>query len=169
MDPEWLDALRRNSGLRLTADGQFRFKDAPVPHPRVQRLFHQGIRVLEDGQVTLTVGEQWAYVSCEGVARFVERVATHGEGLLLSFLGGDELCSSEPRIAAGPDDRLYLWIADDAPPAVLLRAAHQRLSAWFVEGADGAVVLEGDWGSSVVAMAPWCPRPGTSWGEMFRP
>lgn len=124
---EVLDALRRNSGIGLTRDGGFTLHDAPVPNMRVQALFHRGLTVRPDGDVVLTVGSRWCYVSCAGVARFVVSVRLTPAGLVARLKGGAVFTAPDPVIGYGPDDRIYLWLTPEDPPALLLRAAHQDL------------------------------------------
>ncbi len=127
--PEVLDALRRNSGIGLAPDGGFTLHGAPVANPRVQALFHRGLAVRPDGDVVLTVGARWCYVSCAGVARFVVSVRLTAAGLVARLEGGAVRTARHPIVGYGPDDRLYLWLTPEDPPALLLRAAHQDLLA----------------------------------------
>ena len=160
MDPEILEALRRNSGLRLDASGVFRFHQRPVQNPRVQDLFHRGLAVREDGEVTLTVGTQWAYVACDGVARFVARLRVDDEGLLLLLRGHEaELRCERPVVGFGPDGRCYVWPADDAAPALLLRTAHHQLTELLAERDEGGVELPLPGGGVLVQELPVSPGP----------
>ena len=141
MDPEALEYLRRHSGLTLSAAGVFSFRGAVVPNSRVQDLFHAGLEVRDDGDVTLTVGAQWAYVTCAGAARFVDSLGVVGAGLSLSLKGGRRLVSSAPVIAYGPDERFYIWSEPEASPCVLTRAAHQQLAGLLEERVAGSLSL----------------------------
>lgn len=79
LDPERLDFLRRNSTLRLDKAGRWSMNDQLVEHPRVQKLFHRGIRAADDGY-TLHVGAQWAYIQfVEDTAFFVRRATIDGQ------------------------------------------------------------------------------------------
>lgn len=138
MEPRELEMLRRHSGLSLTRDGLFVYHGGAVEHPRVQAMFHRGLRVLPNGDVTLSVGKQWAYVRCEGVARFAEGLAAIGAELELRLRGGERVRCRDPHIAFGPDDRVYVWDAPEAPPAILTRAAHGRLTERVQFDEDGA-------------------------------
>jgi hypothetical protein len=138
MDPSQLEALRRNSGLSLTREGLFVYHGSPVENSRVQAMFHRGLRVLSSGEVTLSVGAQWAYVRCEGVARFAEGLEPIGSTLELRLRGDERVRCRDPRIAFGPDDRVYVWEAPELPPAILTRAAHGRLVERVDVGDDGA-------------------------------
>lgn len=152
-DPEWLEALRRNSGLSLTRDGVWMYGGRPVENPRVQSMFHRGVAVREDGEVTLSVGRMWAYVKTDGPAFFVRAVRDLSTGTPSAGLLGEREVPLE-RVAAagwGPDDRLYLWFAGLGGPrasatvAACLRDAHQALSERLEEhGAGHALELGGD-------------------------
>lgn len=134
----WLEALRRNSGLALDPEGRWRYGTGFVENDRVSELFHQGLAVREDGEVTLTVGRMWAYVKCEGPALFVRAV----RGRTFELLGGRTFeASADTVFGWGPDDRLYLWVDRAAGPARVLRAPHQALSVGLVglEGTGGGL------------------------------
>lgn len=153
MDPAWLEALRRNSGLRLTVEGDFLFQEGPVPNSRVQELFHRGLSLRDDGEVILTVGEQWAYVQCDGVARFVDGLRVTDDVLRVQWRGDGEGACADPALGYGPDARFYLWEADGAWPAILSRRAHQQLAELLREDGSGAPVLQlGSLSLAVVAL-----------------
>ncbi|MDP6945484.1 MAG: hypothetical protein QF464_15150 [Myxococcota bacterium] len=154
--------MRRNSGLRVDGDGCFFFHDRPVENPRVQRLFHQHLAVREDGEVTLTVGSQWAYVACETVARFVEAISLEGGRLKARLRGGEQVVADAPQLGFAPDGRCYVWLSAGAPPAVLTRSAHQALVSLLVERSDRLVLPVTPAPSAVVTLA-CAPGPGTSW------
>jgi len=109
-------------------------------------MFHHGVVVSSDGEVTLHVGETWAYVSTPGPAFFVRAVLGLGEAAPRVRLLGDRelaLTGEASAIAGwGPDQRLYLWLARLPGPAVCLREAHQALVERLVEGVYGGS-LEG--------------------------
>lgn len=152
MEPEWLEALRRNSGLALSRDGVWTWGGRQVENPRVQDLFHQGVRVRDDGEVTLSVGRMWAYVESEGPIYFIRAVHSLGSsGASCRLLGGRVLpllsgVEGRPPTAAGwgPDERLYLWLAGLDGPAICLREAHQILSSRIVELEDRPALALGD-------------------------
>ena len=124
MDPELLEALRRDSGLRVDRDGRFFFHERPVENTRVQGLFHRHLEVRADGEVTLTVGAQWAYVACETVASFVDALAVDDGQLTARLRDGRRVVTPSPRLGFAPDGRCYVWLGEGRPPAVLARAAH---------------------------------------------
>lgn len=162
MESEALDFLRRHSGLSLSVDGVFSFHGQVVPNARVQVLFHEGLQVRPNGEVTLTVGSQWAFVSCEGLARFVESIGVTGGELFVSLKGHGRAPCAEPALAYGPDERFYLWTGPAEPPAVLMRSAHQQLAGLLREDESGELVLPLD-GSSV-SVKTVSRRPGANEG-----
>lgn len=117
---------------------------APLENPRVRRMFHAGLAVRADGEVTLTVGRQWAYVRCEGVARFADALSV-AEGRLTLRLRGEALvvCRA-PAVAFGPDGRVCVWPAPEEPPVQLGRAAHAQLAELLVDTAQGPALPLGD-------------------------
>ncbi|MFO0748710.1 MAG: hypothetical protein U1F43_24060 [Myxococcota bacterium] len=133
-----LELLRRQSGVALGRDGVFTYRGRPVENERVQELFHAGIDVRDDGQVTLTVGRFMAYPDVEGVARFVRRVAWDAAGGgSATLVGGREARFDRGAIAYGPDDRFYVWLDGLRGPAVLLREAHQVLAGRIADDPEG--------------------------------
>jgi len=141
MDPLLLEALRRGSGLLLSADGEISYQGEPVTHPRVRELFHRGIVVRADGEVILQVGEQWAYLECETVAHFVDRLSADDSGFLVAFRGGELRCCPEPRLGMAPDSRFYIWTTPGSAPAVLTRRAHHQVAEALEEDRAGRAVL----------------------------
>ena len=112
LEPEALEIMRRNSGIGLTADGVFTYEGRPLENPRVQALFHRGLAVREDGEVTLTVGHMWAYVAAEGVASFVRTLREDGDAARAELLSGEARDAREMTLAyAASDDRFYAWFA----------------------------------------------------------
>jgi len=155
--PDVLEALRRNSGIGLTREGRFTLYGRPLPNPRVEALFHRGLEVRGD-DVVLTVGSRWCYVACEGVARFVHGIRFTDAGLVARLAAGREIETRDPALGYAPDDRLYLWLAPDEPPAVLLRAAHQEILARV----DDAMTIPTPWGRPLeVLTLDAVPTPST--------
>jgi hypothetical protein len=152
-----LDQLRRRSGISLDADGSWRYRGADVAHPRVQALFHRGVAVRGDGEVTLAVGRMWCYVQCETVARFVDGLRVQGDALVVRYRGGATETVTEPSLAAAPDGRFYLWAAPAGPPAGLGRVAASQVAGW-VDEEDGQPVLRV--GRRAVPIATLAAVPG---------
>lgn len=160
----WLEALRRNSGLALDPEGRWRYGTGFVENERVAELFHAGVAVRPDGEVTLSVGKMWAYVKCEGPAFFARSVRGHE----VALLGGRTLVLTAGSVFGwGPDERLYLWAAGE-PPVKVLRAPHQVLVAGLEEvpeagvgpGRGSLVCRVGDLAIPVVALER-APGPNT--------
>ncbi len=149
MDPEWLEALRRKSGLALSREGVWLYHGRPVDNPRVQAMFHRGVAVRADGEVTLSVGRMWAYVESDGPVFFVRAVAGLDSPEPTVRLLGERVLPLVPRAEGaaatvagwGPDERLYLWIDGLAGPAICLREAHQALIG-RIEERDGGHALD---------------------------
>lgn len=143
-EPPWLEAMRRKSGLALTADGQWTWGGHVAENTRVQALFHRGVAVRDDGEVTLHVGKMWTYVKCLGPAYFLRAVRIEGgqgDRVLGRFLGDRELALAGAVAGWGPDDRLYLWVDGLPGPAIALREAHQTLLDGVQEGPDGELAI----------------------------
>ncbi len=162
-----LEALREASGIALTVDGVFRYRGDRVPNDRVQALFHRGLKVRPDGRVTLHVGRQWCYVEAAGVARFVEGLSVTAETVRLRLRSGEALSVAPSAFALGvaPDERFYVWAPREAPPAVLLRGAHQQLAGLLDvrvgrDGEDALILPVGDADVPVLTL-PEVPGPNT--------
>ncbi|MGM0575685.1 MAG: hypothetical protein ACQEXJ_08145 [Myxococcota bacterium] len=160
-----LEALRRNSGLRVDAEGTFLYHGDRVPHPRVQDLFHRGLAVREDGDVTLTVGHMWAYVEVEAVARFVDHLEAGDGGLYVrTRIDEDVRRCPDPRLGFAPDGRFYLWEDEDTWPAVLTRKAHHELGALLDEDREGRPFLDLGGGEGlVIRQIDEAPGPADRW------
>jgi len=139
IDAEALELIRRQSGIHLRADGIFTYAGEPVPNPRVQALFHRGVEVRADDEVTLTVGARWCYLTCDGVARFIEGMRLEGSDAIVRLRTGEELPWEPLVVGYAPDDRLYGWLPGLRGPALLTRAAHHALLERV--GADGAITI----------------------------
>lgn len=136
LDPDRLDWLRRNSRVTLDREGRFYFQGALVEHPRVQRLFHRGLRPAEGGAIVLQVGEQWCYLeSVEDTAWFVEKAAVAGDRVLLTLADGSTE-ALDPATLSRRDDRIYC-VLSHGRRARFLRAALLTLAPWIDEDAAG--------------------------------
>ncbi|MFT7622976.1 MAG: hypothetical protein ACI9WU_002151 [Myxococcota bacterium] len=126
ISPQRLDHLRRNSRLRLDKEGRWSLDGRPVEHPRVQRLFHQGVRAEgpdAPAPYSLHVGEQWAYIQfIEDTAYFVvkariqeaSRAGSVSEAgrVVVSLADGTEQDLDPASISmSGPED-LYCVLAN---------------------------------------------------------
>lgn len=139
--PERLDFLRRNSKVRLDREGRWSMDGRPVEHPRVQRLFHQGVRVGDGGEgFTLHVGTQWCWIQhVDDTAFFVER-ARVGERIELQMMDGStEPLEPSTLVMRGPED-LYCELSGGRR-ARFLRDALVSLAPAFAER-DGRIGIE---------------------------
>ncbi len=182
VEPEWLEALRRNSGLALDAEGRWHYASGFVENERVSEMFHRGVAVRPDGEVTLSVGKMWAYVKCEGPAFFVRSIrnaeadedegplpqhAQHPQHAVVELAGGRKVGLAGATFGWGPDERLYVWLHGVDGPALLLRSAHQGLLAGLEESAgDGLCLIVAGTSFDVARIperpGPAAPRPGSS-------
>ena len=99
----------KNHGLRLDKEGRWLRHGGLVEHPGVQRLFHQGLSVDDDGRVKLQVGDQWCWIECEDTPFFVfgielikgesggvvEAKATLNDGTIVELPDGGLVISDE--------------------------------------------------------------------------
>ena len=127
LDSAVLEMLRRDSGISLSADGVFHYRDAPVENTRVQALFHQGLSVREDGEVILSVGKMWAYVQVATVATFVAGLRRDAQGLHLRLRSGRTLLAATPVLASAPDARFYVWPGPGEGVSCFDASAHRAL------------------------------------------
>jgi hypothetical protein len=148
MTPEALEIVRRKSGIGLTSEGEFTYQGSKVANPRVQALFHRGLEVRSNGEVTLTVGKVWAYVSCVGVARFVDGFRLGDNLLHLRFRDGTTSESRRPVFGVGAGDRIYVWPEVGATPAVFSRSAHTQLAGMLESRQEDLGLTLGE---------NWCP------------
>jgi hypothetical protein len=117
-------------------------------------MFHRGVAVREDGDVTLAVGRMWCYVRALGPAFFVRAVHLGDDaGPRARLLGERELALAGSVAGWGPDERLYLWFPGLAGPAICLREAHQALAACVVPEDDAATADQGDGARLALALA----------------
>jgi hypothetical protein len=137
-----LELLRRNSRIKLDARGRFLHEGSPVTHPHIEALFRRGLRVRDDGEVTLHVGAQWCYVEVEDVPFFVQRVRLLGnpaspDSLEAELTSGERLALDPASIVAVGADALYAPVGPGGLPARLLRGAHHALAPLLVEMGQG--------------------------------
>lgn len=152
VDTTALEALRRRSGIAVSRDGELTYLGRPVANDRVVELFHRGLDVRADGEVTLSVGRFWCYPEVAGVARFVCRIRATEAGGVATLASGHELPLAGSAIGYGPDDRFYVWLEGLVGPAIVLREAHQVLVGLMADDPDDAVAAVGTLGE--------IPRPG---------
>lgn len=151
-EPEWLQALRENSRIRLDREGRFWHEDVLVEHPKVAALFHRGLGRAPDGRPTLTVGPTWCYIEAEDTLYLVRRAIceVQGERLASCLLrlddGSEELLSLERgSLALDGEGVLHVRVKAGTEWARLIPEAHAALGR-FVTGAEGLALatVKGD-------------------------
>lgn len=140
IDPERLDWIRRHSRIAIDREGRFSHDGRPVEHPRVNRLFHAGLRQGAGGEVTLHVGTQWCYVeSVADTAFFVVKAAVAADRVRLVLADGStEDLAPETLGRRGPED-VYCTLSGGRR-ARFLRDALAALAP-HLEERDGAIGL----------------------------
>lgn len=145
IDPERLEWLRSNSGIRLDAEGRFWYRDALVEHPKVQSLFHAGLGRAPDGRATLTVGRTWCYVQVDDALYQARRALCEAPGgrlvrvrLLLDDGGWESVGPDALRLS--DDGVLYARVKDGREWARLWPEAHAAVGQ-FVDERDGRLHL----------------------------
>lgn len=138
--------------LRLTAEGEFRFRDEPIRHPRLRAWLHRQLRRTEEGDYWVVNGPQRVRVEIEDtpfVVRHVHPLAT--EDLELELADGRREPLSEAGLQLRTDGHLLAEVrvgeagapAGRGHPARLLRGAVHDLQAWLTETSDGYRLVRG--------------------------
>ncbi len=132
LPPDVLDHLRRNSRLRLDCDGHFWLAEERVAHPRVERLFHQGLSLEADtGRLVLRVGPQWAYVQfVDDVPWFVTRLRRTNDALHATLADGSEVDLDPSTLEMTPAGHVHAELSGRGR-ARLLRDATSALTRWL--------------------------------------
>ena len=126
MDPETLQRLREQSGLRLDKEGRFWHRGGLVEHPRTFAVLHQGIHRAPDGRWATRIGKDWAYLDVEDTALWVRRIEPSGTFLRGQLVSGEWVQIDPATLAAGADDVIYARIGGER--ARLTRDAQLSLS-----------------------------------------
>lgn len=144
MDPEILERLRENSGLRLDRDGQFWHEGVLVEHPKVALFFHQGLGRSVDGRATLTVGRTWCYLDVEDVLFRVRQAVCTGDEqtletctLRLDDSSNEALELVAGGLAVGDDGVLYARVKNASEWARFAPEAQATLGPYLVEAGGG--------------------------------
>lgn len=130
-EPEWLEALRRDSRIGLDAEGRFSYRGRPLENERVEALFHRGLSVRADGEVILRVGAQWCYVQVQDVPFFVDALRGASAGSVGSGQGTVMVRLRSGAEEAFEPERLQ-WCGDSLVYYDLAHGARARLSRWAV-------------------------------------
>lgn len=145
--------MSRNSGLSLDKEGRWRHEGDLITHERTLAALNRGLHVRPDGQVTVRVGPQWAFVRVDVAPYFVRNLRFVGDN------GGrgeppqhvELLLSDETREVLDPesltlvgDGELYCGVKGHSTVARFLRAAYHNLVPLLVETdvADRPVGIE---------------------------
>lgn len=150
MDPETLERLRENSGLRLDQEGRFWHEGVLVEHPKVALVFHKGLGRAADGRATLTVGRTWAYIEVEDVLYRVCQAVCTGAGevlesctLRLDDASTEVLALTDGAVAIG-DDVLYARVKNGSEWARFSPEAQATLGPYLVEANGGWALVTAD-------------------------
>ena len=127
MDPELLQKLREQSGLRLDREGRFWHRGDLLEHARTVAALHRGLHRAADGRWAVRIGAEWAYLDVEDAGRFVRRIELRDDKLHAQLADGEWLDVDATTLASGADDALYVR-TPDGERARLTRAAQLSLS-----------------------------------------
>lgn len=139
MDPQMLQRLREESGLRLDREGRFWHRGGLVEHARTLAVLHQGIHRAADGRWATRIGKEWAYLEVEDAALWIRRLEPAGPDAgrtARAQLASGEWVELDPAtLASGADDALYARVRGER--ARLTRAAQLALSDALHETSGG--------------------------------
>lgn len=133
----------RETTIRRDAEGRWFHDGEAVTNQAVARAFDRWIDIGEDGRFILRNSVNWAYISVEGPALFVDRAHASPQGLTLSLSDGeDELLKGEGLVM---DDEgcLYCRARDGRLEARFRRKAMLDVAPYVHEDGEG-YYLEGD-------------------------
>ncbi|MCA2978039.1 MAG: DUF1285 domain-containing protein [Myxococcaceae bacterium] len=133
---------REDSGLRLDRDFRWWHDGEPIEHPNIIEAFNRGVRVDDDGRVTLHFGNDWCVIEVEGAPYRVVAVDEAPEGGLsvrLSDRTAEWLAPST--LALDDDGVLSARVKQGRARARFSRDAQFQLAERLAV-VDGVVVLE---------------------------
>lgn len=151
MDPDYLDALRRNFALRLDRLGRFWYEDALIEHPRVDAFFRRALDLSPNGEPIVEAAHptkadetQWAYLTVEDTLLRVSRLAIEGP-TIRGLLDDTRWVEIEPESMVEDERGLRCAVptARHGRPATarLSNAAAAALAPLLEEAANGDVIL----------------------------
>jgi len=148
LSPEILEMLRRNSGLGLNRDGQWHIRGEAITHERILDTLNRGLDVRDDGEVIVSVGDQWAYVEFEDTAFVVRNIlptpsadgGPPGKIELILNAGFREDLDPATLSRVGIDS-LYCEVKGGRARARFLRSAYHNLLPYLMER-DGGYAVE---------------------------
>ena len=135
VDPQTLQKLREQSGLRLDKEGRFWHRGGLVEHARTLAVLHQGIHRAPDGRWATRIGKDWGYLEVEDAALFIRRIEPAQEALRAQLASGEWTQVDPATLATGADDALYARARGER--ARLTRAAQLSLSDHLREDDKG--------------------------------
>ncbi|HIA04214.1 MAG TPA: hypothetical protein EYN66_20350 [Myxococcales bacterium] len=137
IDLEKLEWFRRNSCIGLNRKGEWTYNGSPVESARVQKLFHQGLKINQAGEAQLHVGKQWCYLEeVQDTLYFVDNLRLEGSEIVLRLLGGRQESLNSDSLSHGDEGRLCC-VLQNGQRARFLRSAMSALSDYLVETDHG--------------------------------
>ena len=138
LSPDELDALRRNSKLRIDKEGRWWLDRHLVENERVQTLFHKCLSKDDATErLMLTVGTQWAYVqTVDDTAWFISRVQVDATGCRLMLADGTKETLDPTSLSMASDTDVYCVIGGNRR-ARFLRTALIDLAPYLEETTHG--------------------------------
>jgi len=166
-----LELLRRNSQISVDSCGVFHHEGAVIENARIQQLFRRGLRVREDGEVTLHVGQQWCYVAVQEVPLYVDRIGVepNADGIqgVWLHLSDETVETLDPQtLTIVGEERIFCWVKEGCVPARFLRSAHHALGELLIEAPESpdGIALQVDGKTHVIRQVdtgPVWPPEGT--------
>ena len=131
---------REDSGIRLDRELGWWHDGEPIEHPRIIEAFNRGVRVRDDGRVTLELGDDWCFIEVEDCAFAVTAVDV-SEGSRLSVRLSDRTAEWLDQDTLALDgDALTVMVKGRRARARFSRDAQAQLGD-FLEAREGRLVL----------------------------
>ena len=143
MDPETLQRLREQSGVKLDREGRFLHQGEPIEHERTVQALHHGLHRAPDGRWATRLGTDWAYLDVEDVAYFIRAIAIDDSAgsLRAELIDGRSVDIDPSLLLTGAGDALYTRLPD-GERARLSRAAQLSLAERLIEEPLGTFALK---------------------------
>jgi hypothetical protein len=144
VDPEALERLREQSGLRLDREGHFWHQGEPVEHERLALALHRGMHRAPDGRWATRLGTDWAYVEVEDAAFSVRALSIDEttQALRAELIDGRVMEISPASLAAGSEDALYARLPDGERARLSRTAQLSLMEMMHEDKQDGTYHLE---------------------------
>jgi hypothetical protein len=132
---------REDSGLRLDRQLRWWHDGERIDHPNIVEAFNRGVRVEDDGRLTLHFGNDWCFIEAEDCAFGVVAVDV-SEGDRLSVRLSDRTAEWLDASSLAVDDEgvLTVRVKGGKAKARFSRDAQMQLANFFVER-DGRLDL----------------------------